>query len=95
MTIGAILFLVDIIPRMTAHTELIDLLRRIHDTGRCAIAARGPGFIGDVGITIAVAIRAADVGLCMGCRKLFLRIVQMANVAATIVSYRFVRQVNI
>jgi len=47
-----------------------------------------------VGITITVAICTADFCLCVDNGDILLDVVQVANVTATIVSYRFIQQTD-
>ena len=48
-----------------------------------------------MGVTVAVAILAADVCPCVDNGDILLDVVHVANVAATIISYGFVRQADI
>jgi len=78
---------VDLVLRVTAHTERINLWPGIHNIGRGTVPARGPGFISNVGITLAVAVRAADIGPCMDNGNILLHVVNMTNETATVIGY--------
>ena len=57
----------------------------VEDVGGRAIAARGPGFIGDMRVRWSVAGGTSDVGPRMDHRDGFLHEVQVAHLAATVV----------
>jgi len=86
---------VDLTGGMTAHTERINLRPRIHNARRRAVFTPGPGFVGNVRITVTVAIRAANIGPCVDNGDILLHIVHMANVAATVISYGSSRQADV
>ena len=90
-----VLLSVDFILRVTAHAERINLRPTIHNTRRRAVTAPGPGFIGNVGVTVAVAVRATDVGPRMDNGDILLHVVHVANEAATVIGSGSSRQVNI
>ena len=90
-----VLLSVDFILRVTAHAERINLRPTIHNTRRRAVSTPGPGFIGNVGVTVAVAVRAADVDTRMDDGNVLLYVVHVANVAATVIGSGAGRQVNI
>ena len=85
---GFVLLGVNLVLRVTAHAERIDVGPWIHNIGRRAVFSPGPGFVGNVGVTIPVAIRAADVGVRMDKGNFLLQVVYVANVAATVICSR-------
>lgn len=82
-----VLLSVDFVLRVTAHTERINLWSGIHYIGRCAVSTRGPGFVGNMFVTLSVAVSAADIGPCMSYGDVLLHVVHMTYEAATVISY--------
>lgn len=64
--------IVEVLFRMAGDAKGVDLGARIHDIRRRAIPTRGPGFIGDVRIGLAVTAGAPDARLGMDHYQLFL-----------------------
>ncbi len=84
-----VLFGVDLVLRMTAHTERIDLRPGIHNLRRSAVAARGPGFVGDVLIRFTMATCTTHIGACMSDGDILLHVVYMTDEAAAVIRSRF------
>jgi hypothetical protein len=83
-----VLFRVDFVFGVTGHAGRVNLCPWVHNIGRRATAARGPGFIGNMGVTFAVAILAADVRSGMTGGKGLVHVVNVANEAATVICSR-------
>ena len=77
---------VDCASGMARHARRIDPVFGVHDLGRRAIAAGGPGFIGDVRVAVAVASGAADAGMGVSDRDLLVQVVGVADEASAVVS---------
>ena len=73
---------------MAIHTERIYLLPGIHNVRRSAVAARGPGFVGNVLVGLAVTACAADIGPRMEGGNVLLHVIYMTDEAAAIVGLR-------
>jgi len=82
---------VDFVFGVTAHAELVDFRRRIHNIWRCAVAAGSPGFVGNVLVGLAVTNRAADIGPGVDNSNIFLHIIYVTNEAAAVVGLRPIR----
>ena len=78
---------IDIVLRVTTHARWIYLWPRIHNIGRRTVLAPRPGFVGNVGITITVAVRAANIRPCMDNGNILCHVAHMANEAATVIGY--------
>ena len=92
---GFVLLGVNLVLRVTAHAERIDFGPGIHNIGRRAVFSPRPRFVGNVGVTIPVAIRAADVGARMDKSNFLLQVVYVADVATAVVCERPVRGGNV
>ena len=78
---------IDLVPGVTTHAERIDFQPGIHNVWRCAVAARGPGFVGNVLVRLAMATRASDIGACMDDSNILLHVVYVTDEAPTIVNF--------
>ena len=76
---------IDFIFGMASEAEDVDFGFREHGVGGGAIAAGGPGFVGDVVVADSMTLGTTDPGPGVGAGQLFLHEVDMANLAATVV----------
>ena len=86
-----VLFSFDFFSGVTAHTERINLCPWIHNIWWRAVFTPGPGFVRNVLIALAMAIRAADIGQRVYHSKLLVLVVDVANVATAVISYGAIR----
>jgi len=84
---GFVLLGVDFVFWVAAHTERINLCPGIHYIGRGTVSAGGPGFVGDVVIALAVAVRTAHIGPCMGYGDILLNVVKMTDETAAVIGH--------
>ena len=84
-----VLFGVDLVLGVTTHAERIDFQPGIHNVRRCAVAARGPGFVGNVLVRLAMATRASDIGTRMSYGNILLHVVYVTDETAAVIRSRF------
>lgn len=82
---------VDFLFRMTAHTERINLRPGIHDIRCGAVAARGPGFVGDMLVGFAVTGRTAHIVARMNDRNVLLHIINMTDETPAVICHWLIR----
>jgi hypothetical protein len=90
-----VLLSIDFVLLVTAHTKWINLWTRIHYIGRSTVTTRCPRFIGNMFITLAVAVSAAHIGACVSYGDILLHIIYMADETATIIDDRAGRLVKL